>query len=410
MGNDIDLLGLIADDKNMIAYRPSWNRFTGSVNGTILLQQVVYRWVQSGRRPFFKFSRPCKQRAYRVGDSWQEELGMGRREFENARKGLACRTRGNIDPNTLISYWVTADRKTWYALNESLMIQKLQEIYPDPEITGVGIQTRLDLMDETAISMTTKEPAGVDDVGQNTRSGTISGGKNGRSGPKLMDETAISSAQNGLFTPELMDETAISPMDETAITANGANVHSRMDETAISAMDETAICYSKDNNRDNLQRQQAKTTAETSEELSTGTAVTDIPAATAGRVLQAAKVVGRPYQELLTKPPELILAWFWHCQLEQMEQKYVPGYLVNQLREDVPPPENLADLAGRWLRMDQSDQEILRSFSEQVNVRAGVSRLSEAVPENYFRDLYAESLDAFDRLYRVGAYGIGGRT
>ena len=43
-----DLLALIADDKQQISYRPRWNAITGSVNATILLQQVIYRWVQKG--------------------------------------------------------------------------------------------------------------------------------------------------------------------------------------------------------------------------------------------------------------------------------------------------------------------------------------------------------------------------
>ena len=73
-----DLLSFIADDRAVVSYRPRWNQLTGSITATILLQQLIYRWVQSGRRPFYKFTGPCAHPLCRPGDSWEEELGLTR--------------------------------------------------------------------------------------------------------------------------------------------------------------------------------------------------------------------------------------------------------------------------------------------------------------------------------------------
>lgn len=152
-----DILALIGDDKAMISYRPSWNNLTGSVNATIFLQQVLYRWLNQGRVPFYKFSAPCKHRYYRAGDSWQEELGFTRRELENARRRVSILTRGNLLPTQLISYWYDIGRKTWYALNEPLLLDKLATIYPPQAAQpATALQTTLALPEsDIAISKTT---------------------------------------------------------------------------------------------------------------------------------------------------------------------------------------------------------------------------------------------------------------
>lgn len=145
----LDLLALLADDKSIVAYRPRWNSFTGSVTATILLQQLIYRWVKNGRQPFYKFTSPCASRAYRPGDSWHEELGFSRTEFETARRMLAAKTHGNLDSGALVSYWMTADRKTWYAINETKIIALLKTIYRTND-EQPAIQNTLPLPDTAA--------------------------------------------------------------------------------------------------------------------------------------------------------------------------------------------------------------------------------------------------------------------
>ncbi|RME10692.1 MAG: hypothetical protein D6816_03015 [Bacteroidetes bacterium] len=135
-----DSLDLIADDYQMISYRPRWNKVTGSVNATILLQQIIYRWVNHGRRPFYKFQEPCEHPACRPGDSWCEELGFSRYEFQGARKLIAVKTKQTIAPDAFVSYWMDGQRKTWYALNETAVVKALSDLYPEDD-PPVGVQT-----------------------------------------------------------------------------------------------------------------------------------------------------------------------------------------------------------------------------------------------------------------------------
>ena len=147
----IDFLSLLADDKSMILNRPRWNKITGSVTGTILLQQIIYRWIGNKRKPFYKFNQPCDHRLYTTGDSWLEELGFTRRELETARKKIAAKTKRNhVSPLAMVSYWPDADRKTWYALNETAVETELSRIYSTDSADGVGMQPKL--MAESAIS------------------------------------------------------------------------------------------------------------------------------------------------------------------------------------------------------------------------------------------------------------------
>ena len=128
--SQFDPLTFVADDHHLVLYRPRWNRMTGGVTATLLLQQIVYRWVKSGRRPFYKFASPCDHPAYRFEDSWEEELGLTRHEFEGARSRLATRTKaGEIAADTLVSYWMTTGHYTWYAVNETLLAERLAELY-----------------------------------------------------------------------------------------------------------------------------------------------------------------------------------------------------------------------------------------------------------------------------------------
>ena len=174
-----DLLQMIADDRNRVSYHPKWNAITGGVTSSIFLQQAIYWWVRSQRRPFYKFNEPCGHRAYKEGDSWQEELGLSRKELETARGRIATRTKGEINNQSLISYWVDADRKTWYVVNEPLLLERLTEIYPEPADNSVGVQEKLmpesdigsqetaDLMPESDIS--NDEPMYESDISQCTK-------------------------------------------------------------------------------------------------------------------------------------------------------------------------------------------------------------------------------------------------
>jgi hypothetical protein len=112
-----------------ISYRTCWNLLTGSMLASILLQQIIFRWQRHGRKPFYKYAAPCD--SARLGDSWQEELGFSRRQFERARSAIAVRTRRHLKDEKLktnmVVYWTEPNHRTYYAINESLLLTQLAD-------------------------------------------------------------------------------------------------------------------------------------------------------------------------------------------------------------------------------------------------------------------------------------------
>jgi hypothetical protein len=133
------LLKLLADDRRSITYRPRLNRVTGSVNATILFQQVLFRWEHNEGKPFYKFAAPAKDsKHYREGDSWQEEVGFTRGEFEGARKKIATAVEKGQSKDELLKehaivYWRDHQNLTWYDLNPALIEAMITEAYTDAE-------------------------------------------------------------------------------------------------------------------------------------------------------------------------------------------------------------------------------------------------------------------------------------
>jgi len=144
--NNPDLLTIFANDQRMILYRPEWRSFTGSVTATILLQQILYRWDKNGRKPFYKFKEPCSHDLYRDGDSWTEELGFCRKEFDSALKKIATKRTKKTEgaTNSLVEYWTDINRITFYTINTDILQTKLNGLYspaPEPGFTKSAIGT-----------------------------------------------------------------------------------------------------------------------------------------------------------------------------------------------------------------------------------------------------------------------------
>lgn len=133
------LLTMIADDKRTIAYRPRLNTITGSVNATILFQQIVFRWENNEGKPFYKFSAPAPEnKHYRKGDSWQEELGFTRSEFEGARNRIAVQvgkgqSKDELLQDYAIVYWRDHQNLTWYDLNAEIVEHMIASAYANAE-------------------------------------------------------------------------------------------------------------------------------------------------------------------------------------------------------------------------------------------------------------------------------------
>lgn len=307
-----DLLSFIADDRAVVIYRPRWNTFTGGMAQTVLLQQIVYWWIKNGRRPFYKFARPCAHRLYRPGDSWEEELSVQRREFENARHGVSARTHGQLDPTALVSYWTDAQRVTWYALNESLLLDRLAALYPPAD---VGLQLPL---------------------------------------PDLMDETSIRSNGRNVHQPSPAAEEL---MDETSIRTNVSNVHLLMDETYIGSNGRNVHPLITEN----------KTTPETTPQTPPSSAAE--PSAPPGGGGDVPTILGwvgftdrlNDKERAILDPPTA-LAWAYFIYLEEAKPtrpKNAVGLARSRWRAGSTPPDDLLALAQSWLALTDDSRRAL---------------------------------------------------
>ena len=124
------MIEILADDKNLVTFRPRLKVAFGSITTAILFQQIVYWWVKSGHNPFYKFIEPCGHDAYNDGDSWSEELMFTKREFRSAFKRL-------VDLE-LVKSVIDHTRLTNYYLNEENASNFLDVIYGNQYNTEIA--------------------------------------------------------------------------------------------------------------------------------------------------------------------------------------------------------------------------------------------------------------------------------
>jgi len=128
----------VSDRKRSIPYRPEYNIITGSVEGSILIQQIWYWWKNNNHKPFYKYRSPCKAKRYKKGDSWLEELGFTGYAFDKAIDSIGTKVttgtgKANVRNNSLVIYWTDSNRTTWYELNESLFFVLVGLAYENPQ-------------------------------------------------------------------------------------------------------------------------------------------------------------------------------------------------------------------------------------------------------------------------------------
>lgn len=110
----------LLDNVDVIAYRPAMNKHTGGALQTILLQQILYYFINNSYKEFYKFKEPCKKsKLYKQGDSWTEKLGFTRSQFDNALKSLKALG--------LVTVRIDANRLTWFSICEDLITKILVE-------------------------------------------------------------------------------------------------------------------------------------------------------------------------------------------------------------------------------------------------------------------------------------------
>ena len=156
----MDTIQLLANDKSLVTYRPRLNKITGSVTATILLLQILYWWTKQRRKKFYKFMSPCQHSLYRIGDSWEEELGFTRRELTTALKKLGTKlTKGTSKTEALkdklIIYWTDSNRMTWFEVNEPLLRKKLSLLYNGANVHYIDNEQKSHYIetDESAITL-----------------------------------------------------------------------------------------------------------------------------------------------------------------------------------------------------------------------------------------------------------------
>ncbi len=128
----MNIVDIISGDQSLIIYRPMLTKITGSVNSALLLSQILHRWKKNKKKPFYKFKAPCKHTLYEKGDSWIEELGFTKREYENAMSKISIKltsTNKSIKHNKYIEYWTSPYRVTYYNINTFNLDSDLAPLY-----------------------------------------------------------------------------------------------------------------------------------------------------------------------------------------------------------------------------------------------------------------------------------------
>lgn len=124
-----------------IPYVKELRPIVGSVTACILWQQLDFHFV---KKPdgFYKFLEPCKHQAYKMGDSWIEELGFSVKEFRNAFDKIGIRyssknqfdnanykfRRSNSNETLFCSYHNKINGLTFYFRNHDYVDQLLDNL------------------------------------------------------------------------------------------------------------------------------------------------------------------------------------------------------------------------------------------------------------------------------------------
>lgn len=120
-----------------ITYYKNYRKICGSVNATILFQQIeFYFFVMRKKGKFYKFLSPPEKEAfgYQYGDSWTETLDFSESEFRNAYKHIGTvyqsytaykKSSDKFQGKMFASYYNRRSGKTFYFRNNELITKKL---------------------------------------------------------------------------------------------------------------------------------------------------------------------------------------------------------------------------------------------------------------------------------------------
>ncbi len=122
--------------RNTIPYVKELHSIAGGVLGCLVMQQLDY-WFEGHPEGFYKFLLPSDHHAYKVGDSWTEELGMSKDEFRTAFDKIGIRYKSKTEFDQAVDkfqgkfYCSYVDRRsnlTFYFRNHDLVDAALDEL------------------------------------------------------------------------------------------------------------------------------------------------------------------------------------------------------------------------------------------------------------------------------------------
>ncbi len=122
--------------RNTIPYVKELHAIAGGVLGCLVMQQLDY-WFENHSEGFYKFLLPSDHPAYKIGDSWTEELGMSVDEFRTAFDKIGIRYKSKSEFDKAVDkfqgkfYCSYVDRRsnlTFYFRNHELMDAALDKL------------------------------------------------------------------------------------------------------------------------------------------------------------------------------------------------------------------------------------------------------------------------------------------
>ncbi len=124
---------------NFVRYNPNLNEVTGSINASLLMDRLEHWFEVQKNKPFYKFTTPPakKHAAYKVGDSWTEQLGFTKSEFDASflKIGIKHQSKEKFEVEQHLkkqfmvkgkemfycSYYERLTHKVYYVRNHELM-------------------------------------------------------------------------------------------------------------------------------------------------------------------------------------------------------------------------------------------------------------------------------------------------
>lgn len=143
-----------AEKNDTRIYHPAHNSETGGALPTIFLDQMRYYWHLEWKghkplTPFYKFVAPCNHPLHKPGDSWVENLGIGKTALTSYFKKFGRKLRGNeqqkwsaviaqanrqeveneADPVYFVYWTRRTDNLTYWAFNDEAYLRMRLRAY-----------------------------------------------------------------------------------------------------------------------------------------------------------------------------------------------------------------------------------------------------------------------------------------